>query len=140
MQRDRPKLSTRHRSTRQALLSESRDLLSVAISLAAAAVARSSSCAVEPEMEGNEKKEEQKKGVPWHVDVSNAAIRKLFDENHKSYLVTDKDLPVKLPDVKNYEPTGDGESPLKNIKNWVEVYGIINKDGEFEEYKKKVTK
>lgn len=64
----------------------------------------------------------------------------VFDENHKSYLVADKDLPVKLPDVKNYEPTGDGESPLKNIKNWVEVYGTINKDGEFEEYKKKVTK
>lgn len=56
----------------------------------------------------------------------------VFDENHKSYLVADKDLPVKLPDVKNYEPTGDGESPLKNIKNWVEVYGFINKQKEFE--------
>jgi leucyl-tRNA synthetase len=64
----------------------------------------------------------------------------VFDEKHKSYLVADKDLPVKLPDVKNYEPTGDGESPLKNIKNWVEVYGTINKDGEFEECKKKITK
>lgn len=60
----------------------------------------------------------------------------VFDENHKSYLVSDKDLPVILPDVKNYEPTGDGESPLKNMKNWVEVYGVINKDGEFEQRKK----
>ena len=64
----------------------------------------------------------------------------VFDENHKSYLVADKDLPVVLPDVKNYEPTGDGESPLKNITKWVEVYGSINKQGEFEIYKKKVTK
>ncbi len=45
----------------------------------------------------------------------------------KSYLVSDKDLPVVLPDVKNYEPTGDGESPLKNITKWTEVYGFINK-------------
>lgn len=35
--------------------------------------------------------------------------------------VPEKDLPVTLPKVKKYEPTGTGESPLKNIKNWVEV-------------------
>lgn len=29
--------------------------------------------------------------------------------------VPDKELPVKLPDVKNYEPTGTGESPLAAI-------------------------
>ena len=33
--------------------------------------------------------------------------------------VPDEDLPVKLPDVANYEPTDDGESPLANIKEWV---------------------
>ncbi len=33
--------------------------------------------------------------------------------------VSEKDLPVMLPRVKYYEPTGTGESPLKNIKNWV---------------------
>ncbi|MDD5071314.1 MAG: leucine--tRNA ligase [Patescibacteria group bacterium] len=33
--------------------------------------------------------------------------------------VPEKDLPVKLPDVKNYAPTGTGESPLANIKDWV---------------------
>jgi leucyl-tRNA synthetase len=31
----------------------------------------------------------------------------------------EKDLPVKLPKVKYYEPTGTGESPLANIKKWV---------------------
>jgi leucyl-tRNA synthetase len=33
--------------------------------------------------------------------------------------VPEKELPLKLPEVKNYEPTGTGESPLANIKEWV---------------------
>jgi len=56
----------------------------------------------------------------------------VFDENHKSYSVADKELPVILPNVENYEPSGDGQSPLANIKDWVEVYGFINSEGEFE--------
>ncbi len=35
--------------------------------------------------------------------------------------VEEKDLPVKLPDVKKYQPTDTGESPLAAIKKWVEV-------------------
>ncbi len=35
--------------------------------------------------------------------------------------VPDKDLPVKLPEVKNYAPTGTGESPLAAIEKWVNV-------------------
>lgn len=35
--------------------------------------------------------------------------------------VPEKDLPVRLPDVEHYEPTGTGESPLANIKEWVET-------------------
>ncbi|HLP43693.1 MAG TPA: leucine--tRNA ligase [Candidatus Nanoarchaeia archaeon] len=35
--------------------------------------------------------------------------------------VPEKDLPVKLPDVKNYAPTGTGESPLAAIEKWVHV-------------------
>ena len=35
--------------------------------------------------------------------------------------VPDKDLPVGLPKVKNYQPTDNGESPLANIKSWVNV-------------------
>ena len=31
----------------------------------------------------------------------------------------EKDLPLLLPDVKNYEPTGTGESPLAGIDTWV---------------------
>ncbi len=33
--------------------------------------------------------------------------------------VPEKELPVKLPPVKKYEPTGTGESPLAAIKSWV---------------------
>jgi len=33
--------------------------------------------------------------------------------------VPESDLPVKLPQVKSYAPTGTGESPLADIKTWV---------------------
>lgn len=35
--------------------------------------------------------------------------------------VPEKDLPVELPEVEYYEPTGTGESPLANIAEWVNV-------------------
>ena len=35
--------------------------------------------------------------------------------------VPDKDLPVKLPKVAKYKPTDNGESPLADIKSWVNV-------------------
>ena len=35
--------------------------------------------------------------------------------------VPENDLPVKLPNVKNYAPTGTGESPLAAIEKWVNV-------------------
>jgi len=33
--------------------------------------------------------------------------------------VLEEQLPVRLPEVENYEPTGTGESPLANITEWV---------------------
>lgn len=33
--------------------------------------------------------------------------------------VPDKDLPVVLPDIKSYEPSGDGRSPLANVPEFV---------------------
>lgn len=33
--------------------------------------------------------------------------------------VNEKDLPIKLPYVESYEPTGDGKSPLSTIENFV---------------------
>ncbi len=35
--------------------------------------------------------------------------------------VPEKDLPVKLPHLKNYQPEGTGESPLAQLENWVET-------------------
>jgi len=35
--------------------------------------------------------------------------------------VPEKDLPVELPYVEKYQPTGTGESPLANISEWVNV-------------------
>ena len=35
--------------------------------------------------------------------------------------VPEKDLPVELPDVENYQPTDTGESPLAKITDWVNV-------------------
>ena len=39
---------------------------------------------------------------------------------HKNDIPTiDKNLPVELPDVESYAPSGSGESPLANNSNWV---------------------
>ncbi len=35
--------------------------------------------------------------------------------------VREKDLPVKLPKVKSYEPTGEAESPLAAVSKWINV-------------------
>ncbi|OHA88001.1 MAG: leucine--tRNA ligase [Candidatus Zambryskibacteria bacterium RIFCSPHIGHO2_01_FULL_43_25] len=35
--------------------------------------------------------------------------------------VSEKDLPVILPDIEDYLPTGDGKSPLAKVTNWVNV-------------------
>ena len=37
-----------------------------------------------------------------------------------------KDLPLTLPKVDKYEPSGTGESPLSTIKSWVEVKDLNN--------------
>jgi leucyl-tRNA synthetase len=41
--------------------------------------------------------------------------------NTKAVPVPENDLPVTLPKVKSYEPTGTGESPLAAIDKWVNV-------------------
>ena len=39
----------------------------------------------------------------------------------RSRAVPEKDLPVELPYVEKYQPTGTGESPLAVISEWVNV-------------------
>ncbi len=55
----------------------------------------------------------------------------VFDENHKPYAVSDSELPVRLPEVEKYEPTGTGESPLAAIDDWVNVQGFVDKNNEW---------
>ena len=43
------------------------------------------------------------------------------DEDGTVVPVPDQDLPVRLPDVASYKPTGTGESPLAGIRAWVET-------------------
>lgn len=38
------------------------------------------------------------------------------------WLLPDWNLPLKLPEVEKYEPSGDGESPLATIPEWVNVH------------------
>jgi leucyl-tRNA synthetase len=45
----------------------------------------------------------------------------LHSEDGKIVPLSDKELPLTLPKVKHYEPTDTGESPLANIKKWVNV-------------------
>ncbi len=36
--------------------------------------------------------------------------------------VSESELPLSLPEVENYQPSGTGESPLSTIPTWLEVY------------------
>ena len=40
-------------------------------------------------------------------------------EDGRIIAVPDEDLPVLLPDVEKYEPSGTGESPLATIPEWL---------------------
>lgn len=54
------------------------------------------------------------------IPVVNCEKCALRDPSGQGYVpVPEKDLPVKLPAVKNYQPTDNGESPLANISKWV---------------------
>ncbi len=43
------------------------------------------------------------------------------DKNGIIKPVSEKKLPLKLPDVKSYMPTGTGESPLASVSSWVKA-------------------
>ena len=39
----------------------------------------------------------------------------------ESVSVPENELPVELPSLKNYQPSGTGKSPLSSVKSWIEV-------------------
>lgn len=43
----------------------------------------------------------------------------VYCEEHGWQGVPENELPVLLPDVENYEPTDNGESPLANMEDWI---------------------
>jgi len=45
----------------------------------------------------------------------------LHTEKSGAIALSEDDLPLELPPVKNYKPPGTGESPLANITDWVNV-------------------
>jgi leucyl-tRNA synthetase len=58
-------------------------------------------------------------------------IPMVHDENGTAYPVDESELPVMLPEVESYEPSGTGESPLATIESWVNVEGYITEAGTF---------
>jgi len=52
----------------------------------------------------------------------------VLHDGDKIVPVPEKDLPVILPKVKSYEPTGTGESPLAVIDDWVKVKGGMKRE------------
>lgn len=55
------------------------------------------------------------------------------DTSGQVYMVDESELPVLLPLVESYEPTGTGESPLAAITDWVNVRGYITEKGTFKQ-------
>ncbi len=43
----------------------------------------------------------------------------VYDKEGTPHLLDENDLPVELPKVDSYKPSGSGESPLANAKDWV---------------------
>ena len=58
-------------------------------------------------------------------------IPMVHTENGKIYPLAESQLPLTLPEVEQYAPSGDGQSPLTNITDWVNVTGYVNEAGDF---------
>ncbi len=63
-----------------------------------------------------------KKGISWWNSRLARGFKPLFDppSNMEGWF-PEENLPLKLPNVERYEPTGTGESPLAKIEKWVKT-------------------
>lgn len=57
----------------------------------------------------------------------------VYDEQEVMYPVHESNLPIVLPNVDKFEPTDNGESPLSQVPEWVNVKGYIDEAGYFHE-------
>lgn len=48
----------------------------------------------------------------------------ILHKNGETMIVNEDELPVTLPEVRNYQPTGNGKSPLSMINSWVNVTDV----------------
>lgn len=55
----------------------------------------------------------------------------VYDKKGDMYPVSASELPIILPQVSQYEPTDNGESPLAQVHDWVTIKGRINETGHF---------
>jgi len=65
-----------------------------------------------------------KKGITWWDTPEGKKFKILnlkfkIEELAGWFPIPEKDLPLKLPPVERYQPTDTGESPLANVKDWV---------------------
>jgi leucyl-tRNA synthetase len=65
-----------------------------------------------------------KKGITWWDTKEGKKFKILnlkfkIEEMAGWFPIPEKDLPLKLPPVEKYQPTDTGESPLANVKDWV---------------------
>jgi leucyl-tRNA synthetase len=58
----------------------------------------------------------------WGEPIPMVYCKQCEKDNGSGWVsVPEKDLPVKLPDIKNYVPTDTGESPLAKVESWVKT-------------------
>lgn len=57
----------------------------------------------------------------------------VYDEAGTMYPVHESNLPIVLPQVEKFEPTENGESPLYQVPEWVNVRGYVDEAGYFHE-------
>ncbi len=63
--------------------------------------------------------------------INQKVFSKIYD-SIDSKIVIDKNLPLILPEIENYEPSGDGQSPLAKIDNFVHIQLAKNLSGKRE--------
>ena len=65
------------------------------------------------------------------MSYSYDVISRIYD-GLNSKIIIDSSLPLTLPEVERYEPAGDGQSPLANVPEWVNVKLADNLEGKRE--------
>jgi leucyl-tRNA synthetase len=70
----------------------------------------------------------QSKGITWWDTQKGKQFRPIYnlgEQEQKTlagwFPIAEDDLPLKLPDIEKYQPTGTGKSPLADVREWVET-------------------